>query len=165
MSVQDILHDQQTIAALTGKPDFVMQTYIHCTRDALWEALTDADQMAEYHFLARKVTQENEIYRHYFESGAPMFTARTVEADPKHRIVSTFEPHWEEDAIISQSTFLIDDEGDHCRLTIEHRGLKYPVVPGEGVGDGWSRWAAGLKSWLETGRAIRFANPAEGEPR
>ena len=148
---------------MTDKPDFVMQTYIRCTRDALWDALTDADLMAEYHFLARKVTQEDQIYRYYFEGGEPMFTARTLEAEPKSRIVSTFEPHWEEDAVVSKSTFLIDEEGPYCRLTIEHRDLKYPVAPGEGVADGWTRWAAGLKTFLETGQSVRFSAETQKE--
>jgi hypothetical protein len=42
------------------------------------------------------------------------------------------------------------------KLVIEHYDLHFPVVPGEGVADGWERWAAGLKTFLETGAAARF---------
>ena len=42
-------------AAKMTRPDFVMQTFIRCKQDALWEALTDASQMARYHFLATRI--------------------------------------------------------------------------------------------------------------
>ncbi|MEL6685907.1 MAG: metalloregulator ArsR/SmtB family transcription factor, partial [Pseudomonadota bacterium] len=38
-----------------GKPDFMMQTFIRCSQDALWAALTEADQMAAYHFACNVV--------------------------------------------------------------------------------------------------------------
>jgi len=38
-----------------GEPDFMMQTFIGCTQDALWSALTEADQMAAYHFACNAV--------------------------------------------------------------------------------------------------------------
>ena len=37
------------------KPDFVHQTMIKCTQDALWDALTRADQVAAYHFMCSTV--------------------------------------------------------------------------------------------------------------
>ena len=38
-----------------NKPDFMMQTFIRCTQDALWDALTQADDMARYHFACNTV--------------------------------------------------------------------------------------------------------------
>jgi DNA-binding transcriptional ArsR family regulator len=38
-----------------GKPDFLMQTFIRCSQDALWDALTRADQIAAYHFMCNEV--------------------------------------------------------------------------------------------------------------
>ena len=40
------LKTQLERASDMGKPDFMMQTFIRCTQDALWDALTRADQMA-----------------------------------------------------------------------------------------------------------------------
>lgn len=144
-----------------SKPDFMMQTFIRCTQDALWDALTDPAKMADYHFLARRVERAEDTYTYYFPDGAPMFHAREIEADPKSRIISTFEPQWDGGGAPSRTVFLIEPEGDHCRLTLEHYDLTFPVVPGEGVADGWARWAAGLKTWLETGTATRFSAPAD----
>ncbi len=141
------------------KPDFMMQTYIRCTEDALWAALTDPDQMAAYHFLARRVTLEGETYTTYFENGAPMFIARRLAETPKSRIEATWEPQWEGGGGPSRTVFGIVVEGPYCQLTVEHYDLTFPVVPGQGVADGWTRWAAGLKTWLETGEPMRMQMP------
>ncbi|MEM1065089.1 MAG: SRPBCC domain-containing protein [Pseudomonadota bacterium] len=138
------------------KPDFMMQTYIRCSQDALWEALTDETQISAYHFLSPKVIKEGDAYTYHQPDGSTMMVARTLVADPKSRIEATFEPHWEPGIPASRSVFLIVVEGAHCKLTIEHYDLHFPVVPGEGVADGWERWAAGLKTYLETGEAARF---------
>ncbi|NRA99399.1 MAG: metalloregulator ArsR/SmtB family transcription factor [Rhodobacteraceae bacterium] len=139
------------------KPDFMLQTYIRCSQDALWEALLDPDKMSVYHFLSPKVVQDGERYTYEHPDGSTMMVCRTLETDPNSRIVSTFEPHWGEDAIpASKTVFLLIPEPGHMKLVIEHYDLHFPVVPGEGVADGWERWAAGLKTYLETGAASRF---------
>jgi uncharacterized protein YndB with AHSA1/START domain/DNA-binding transcriptional ArsR family regulator len=150
-------------AAMTDtKPDFVMSTYIRCSQDALWDALTDEVQMARYHFLSADVRREGETYRYLLPGGHPMLTCRTLAAEPKSRIEATFEGHWDGAGAPSRTVFLIRPEGAHCRLTVEHHDLTFPVVPGEGVADGWDRWAAGLKTWLETGEAVRFSETPAG---
>lgn len=139
-----------------SKPDFVMQTFIRCTRDALWHALTDATQMGAWHFLSPKVMQDDQTLTYFTSDNHIMMKARTLALEPKTRIEATFEPAWEGGGAPSRTVFLIDEEGNNCRLTIEHYDLTFPVVPGEGVHDGWHRWAAGLKTWLETGQGVRF---------
>ncbi|MEO1455531.1 MAG: SRPBCC domain-containing protein [Pseudomonadota bacterium] len=138
------------------KPDFMMQTYIRCSQDALWDALIDEDRMSAYHFLSPKVTREGKTYTYHTPDGGTMMVARTLATDPKSRIEATFEPHWEPGIPASRTVFLLSPETGHIKLVIEHYDLHYPVVPGEGVADGWERWAAGLKTYLETGKAIRF---------
>ncbi len=140
----------------TMKPDFVMSTFIRCTQDALWDALTDPVQMAQWHFLCDTVDRSDDSYVYTLPDGNRMLTCKTLETDPKRRIVSTFEPHWDDAAKPSRTVFLIAQEAGHCRLTVEHYNLSFPVVPGEGVADGWERWAAGLKTFLETGQSRRF---------
>ena len=138
------------------KPDFVMQTFIRCTQDALWDALNDPAQMSRYHFLAARVRLDEDTFVYEHDNGDTMMKARTIEADPKSRIVSTFEPEWEGGGAPSKTIFLISVEGPHCSLIVEHYDLTFPVVHGEGVADGWSRWAAGLKTFLESGEVHKF---------
>ena len=145
-----------TMPETRTKPDFMMATYIRCSRDALWAALTDPVQMGEYHFLAPRVTQEGDSYTYHTPDGGTMMVARTLATEPKRRIEATFEPHWEPGIPASRTVYLLSEEGAHMKLVIEHYDLHFPVVPGEGVADGWERWAAGLKTFLETGAAARF---------
>jgi DNA-binding transcriptional ArsR family regulator/uncharacterized protein YndB with AHSA1/START domain len=138
------------------KPDFQMQTFIRCSRDALWDALTDAATMGNWHFLSPRIEEAENTLTYYTPDGHVMMKAKTLKLDPKSRIEATFEPHWEGGGAPSRTVMSIDEEGPNCRLTVEHYNLTFPVVPGEGVADGWTRWAAGLKTWLETGEGVRF---------
>ncbi|MDW3222963.1 MAG: helix-turn-helix domain-containing protein [Paracoccaceae bacterium] len=144
------------------KPDFVMQTFIHCTQDALWHALTDPEANAAYNFVAGSCVREgNKLVFKMPDDGLMLVLTETL-LTPKTRIESTFEPHWAgPDVPLEQSRFvyLIEPQGPNCLLTVEH----YDIPAGqEGIADGWQRTLAGLKTWLETGQAIKFAR-AEAE--
>lgn len=140
----------------TTKPDFVHMTVIRCTQDALWDALTKADQLAQYHFMCSTVKgdavegQPTDMIR---SDGSLMLRQTTLKLDPKSRIEQTFEPNFESGPTThSRIVFLLEAEGDQCKLTCEH----YDIPEGQdGVREGWSRHVASLKSWLETGKPIK----------
>jgi DNA-binding transcriptional ArsR family regulator/uncharacterized protein YndB with AHSA1/START domain len=141
-----------------GKPDFMMQTFIRCSQDALWDALTRAEQMAAYHFLCNEVhgdARPGNVTRFVKPDGSDMLRQVTTEMDPKSRIAMTFEPLFMgPDAPASRMVYLIEPQGEACKLTIEH----YDMAPGqEGFAEGWARLAASLKSYLETGTALKAA--------
>jgi len=138
------------------KPDFVHQTSIRCTLDALWDALTRADQLAAYHFMCDVATgdaaegQPTDMIR---ADGSLMLRQTTTRLEPKTRIEQTFEPNWSGNDAQSRVVFLIQPEGAHCLLTVEH----YEIPEGQdGVKEGWARQVASLKSWLETGEPIKI---------
>ncbi|WP_299887026.1 metalloregulator ArsR/SmtB family transcription factor [uncultured Ruegeria sp.] len=141
-----------------GKPDFMMQTFIRCTQDALWDALTTPEQMAAYHFLCNEVRGQvspGETVHFITPDGNEMLRQVTQKLDPKSRIEMGFEPMFMgPDAPSSQMVYLIEPQGDVCKLTIEH----YNLAEGqEGFAEGWARLAASLKTWLETGSALKEA--------
>lgn len=141
-----------------GKPDFMMQTFIRCTQDALWDALTRADQMAAYHFMCNEVRGDalpGNVTRFVKPDGEDMLRQVTTALDPKSRIAMTFEPLFlGPDAPASHMVYLIEPQGEACKLTVEH----YDIAPGqEGFAEGWARLAASLKSYLETGTALKAA--------
>lgn len=144
-----------------NKPDFMMQTFIRCTQDALWSALTEADEMARYHF-ACNVVQGNAAVgaatAFILPDGAAMLRQVTTEMDPKSRIAMTFEPLFMgPDAPASHMVYLIEPQGESCKLTIEH----YDIAAGqEGFAEGWARLAASLKTYLETGSGLKSAMQA-----
>ncbi|MCX7559177.1 metalloregulator ArsR/SmtB family transcription factor [Sulfitobacter sp. F26204] len=138
------------------KPDFMMQTFIRCTQDALWDALSNPESMSAYHFLGARVEGEARVggkLNWIMPDGNSMLTQQPTKVVPKTRIEATFEPHFfGPDAAASRMAFLIEPQGDICKLTIEH----YDLPEGqEGSGEGWARLAASLKSWLETGTALK----------
>ncbi len=141
-----------------AKPDFMMQTFIRCSQDALWDALTDSSQMAAYHFACNAVQGDPSVGQataFILPNGDAMLRQVTTAMDPKSRIDMTFEPLFMgPDAPASNMVYLIEAQGDVCKLTIEH----YNMAPGqEGFGEGWARLAASLKSYLETGTALKAA--------
>ena len=141
----------------TPKPDFVHQTVIRTTQDALWDALTKADQVAQYHFACSAAEGDAEVgkpMKMLRKDGSTMLTQTATVLDPKSRIEMTFEPNFVDgDTTPSRIVFLIDVEGAHCKLTCEHYDI--PEAHG-GVKEGWARHIASLKSWLETGQAIKL---------
>lgn len=141
-----------------SKPDFVMSTFINCTQDALWDALTDAETASAYHFMAAKVTRDGNRMIYTLPDGNDMLVCTETKLEPKTRIESTFEPAWEgPDMAQSRFVYLIEPQAAFCKLTLEH----YDIPPGqEGVADGWMREMAGLKTFLETGKAVAFSDMA-----
>ncbi len=137
------------------KPDFVLETYIRTTHDALWEALTRGDLIAKYHFMCKDVRgdyADGAEVLYVLPDGSTMLTNRVSLFDPKSRIEMSFEPGWAgPDTPASRCAYLVETAGEACKLTIEH----YEIPEGQdGVKDGWARYAASLKSFLETGSGL-----------
>ena len=137
-----------------SKPDFVMQTFIRCTQDALWDALTDPAQMASYHFMCDRAEREGDEIKFILPNGDKMLTQQVTTETPYTRIETTFEPlFFGPGAPASRMAYEIEPQGPQCKLTIGH----YDIAEGqEGVMEGWARLASSLKSYLETGEGMRF---------
>lgn len=149
----DLKLQLEGVATMT-KPDFRMETFIACTQDALWDALTLPDAMANWHFMAERVDMEGNTVSYIMPGGNTMLICTHTETVPKTRIASTFEPKWEgPDMAKSRFEYLIDPQGAFCKLTLEH----YDIPAGqEGAAEGWGRMLAGLKTYLETGKPAKF---------
>ncbi|MGP6088025.1 ArsR/SmtB family transcription factor [Antarctobacter jejuensis] len=147
------------------KPDLVMSTFIDCTQDALWEALTRGDLMAQYHFACGKVSghhqKPGDLLEMHFDDPerGVMLSNKLIAIEPKTRLEMSFAPGWAEDAAVSRCVYLIEPQDSGMKLTVEHYELSENM---EGVNDGWARFLAGIKTWLETGRTHRFAQQTAG---
>lgn len=154
---RSILHLKQQLEGKTKmtKPNFVMSTFIKCSQDDLWDALTNTDSMAAYHFACDTVqgsAEEGGKVDYVLPDGNPMLSLTMSKVTPKSRIEAEFQPHFfGPGAPASQMAYIIEPMGPNTKLTIEH----YDIPEGhEGVADGWNLLAASLKSWLETGEAM-----------
>ena len=152
----DLKQQLEGAANMTDTPDFRMETYIRCTQDALWDALTDAELGANFHFMASRIEREGNALVYYTPDGNAMLICTETALEPKTRIASTFEPKWAgPDMASSRFEYLIDPQGTLCKLTLEH----YDIPAGqEGAADGWQRMLAGLKTYLETGQPANFGH-------
>ncbi len=145
--------------SMTDKPDLMMSTYINCTHDALWEALTKGDLIAQYHFSCDTVRGNYENpgdtvdYMFSHDPEAVMLSNRVISIDPKTRIEMLFAPSWGEDETPSRCVYLVEPTSSGMKLTVEHYDLP---ASQPNIADGWTRFIAGLKTFMETGETHRF---------
>lgn len=137
-----------------SKPDYVLSTYIKCTQAALWSALRDPEAMVNYDFLGQTAELQGDVTVLRAPDGSVTLHTRELEVVPMTKLVTTFEPKWDDVTTPSRVVYLIEEKGDYCRLTVEHHGLNND--PEGGTADGWERSIAGLKTWLETGEPTCF---------
>ncbi|MEM8555486.1 MAG: SRPBCC domain-containing protein [Pseudomonadota bacterium] len=156
-AAQGLLAFKAALENAPMSPDLVLSTYINTTRDALWDAITRADHIMAHHFASQDVRGDQvpgETVAYYFENGEKMLETTTIASDPKSRLEVAFQPLWEPEAKPSRYVYLLEEDGDAMRLTVEHYDL--PADQKSDVSDGWARELASLKTWLETGSTPRF---------
>lgn len=139
------------------KPNYILQTYIRCSQDALWDALRNADAVVHYDFMSQTAKREGDTLIYLAPDGSTTLHATEIEVTPKSKLVTTFEPKWAPDIPTSRITYDIEDHGDYCKLTVTHEGIEPDQL--DDVADGWLRSMHGLKTWLETGKPANFGNP------
>ena len=137
------------------KPDFVLETYIKTTPAKLWEALTDGDITSKYFQGNASISSDFKVGSDYHmtsEEGNKMLIGKILEVEPHKRLSMTFLPAFmDEPEEWSHNLYEIEQMGESCKLTISHFGITPEL---EGVRDGWSKIAARLKTWLETGETL-----------
>lgn len=135
------------------------QIYIQTNRETVWDALLNNDIIPSYYFGLNMQT-DGKAGSHYEMSNPDimMIDGEILEIDPPSKLVQTFNAHWQPEAQAlgtSKVTWLLEQEGDACKLTLVHEELKnLPFA--EGIVDGWSRILSSLKTILETGKPFSF---------
>ncbi|PYE83932.1 ArsR/SmtB family transcription factor [Pseudoroseicyclus aestuarii] len=152
-SLLDLKHTLEGPPPMT-KPDLVAVTFIRCTPEALWQALTDAQAYARWDFLGQTAERDGATVTYRLPDGTVTLLARDLEVEAPRRLVTSFEPKWDDVTAPSRVTYLIETEGNFCKLTVEHFDLTND--PDGGTAEGWHRSLAGLKTYLETGQDANF---------
>jgi uncharacterized protein YndB with AHSA1/START domain/DNA-binding transcriptional ArsR family regulator len=136
----------------------VFEIYIRTTPERLWEAITDPDVRARFHFGNRIESdwQPGSTYT-ITHPNAPvtLMDGHNVEVEPPRRLVQTLVAHWSDEVEAvgpTRVTWEIEPVGDSCRLTLVHDELP-PDADAELYG-GWPMVLSGLKTWLETGEEL-----------
>ena len=152
----------------------VLEVYIRTTPEKLWQALTDGSFTEKYYYGTRAESdwKAGSEYRYLTPDGNAMVNGRIIESKPPNKLVTTFNPHWDErigNVPESTVTFEITQLGEACKLTLIHSDLIPGHMVTEGVYRGWQEILSGLKTLLETGEPLiiipRGDRVPEGEYR
>ncbi|GAB4523167.1 MAG: SRPBCC domain-containing protein [Anaerolineae bacterium] len=146
---------------MSQKPAHVYQTFIRTTPERLWRALTDGTFTQQYYMNTRVESswKVGEPYRYVRADGTLMVEGVILEIDPPHKLVKTFNAMWipEEDrGGATIVTFVIEQIGATCKLTLTHEDLTPGSALTESVATGWAQVLSGLKTLLETGTPLAF---------
>jgi uncharacterized protein YndB with AHSA1/START domain len=144
---------------MSSAPRHVYEVFIRTTPERLWQAITDpAFTRLYFHEQTVESTwQEGAGYRHRGPDGTLRIEGTIVAIDPPRRLVQTFscpaKPETRGDRP-SRVTWLIERQGEVCKLTLTHDNFDGETATFHGVGRGWSPILSGLKTLLETGKPL-----------
>jgi uncharacterized protein YndB with AHSA1/START domain len=136
----------------------VFEIYIRTTPERLWEAITDPETRAKYHFGSRIESDwdQGSAYRLVHSNAeGPLVEGQNLEVSPPKRLVQSMHALWGPEAEAqgtSRVTWEIEQVGDSCRLSVTHDQLA-ENAPEELYG-GWPMILSGLKTWIETGEIL-----------
>lgn len=156
----------------------VHRIYIHATPQAIWDAITKPEWSERYGY-ATPVEYElrpGGKFRAHANAGMKKFPGipdvvtdgEVVECDPPRRLVQTWRMRMTSELEREGFTRLIYEiepgRGGVTRLTVTHELANAPKIArvlagdsqSEGAGGGWSEVLSGIKTLLETGRALPF---------
>jgi DNA-binding transcriptional ArsR family regulator/uncharacterized protein YndB with AHSA1/START domain len=144
--------------ALEEPMEKVFEIYIRTTPDRLWEAITDPEVRAKYHFgaaIRSDWTPGSGFTMEHPASQRPLAEGENLVVDPPRRLVQSMRTLWSDAAAeqgTTRVTWEIEQVADSCRLTVIHDQLAGDAPP-ELYG-GWPMVLSGLKTWLETGQTL-----------
>lgn len=140
-----------------SKPQFVYVTYINTTPEKLWNALIDGEMTRQYweHLNVSDWKPGSRWEHRRTDAAGTVDVAGTVvESTPPRRLIIT----WAETASSekqSRVTFVITPLDGKVQLTVVHDEFEPGSKMLESISNGWPRVLSSLKSFLETGTALR----------
>lgn len=143
-------------SAQTTAPDLVQQVVINASIERVWEAITTDEARNWYFGCSMTSIDAAAEYACQTPEGVALIKGRTVEVEPPHRLVQTFDAVWDEDVSSdapSEVTWLLRQDGPLTTLTVEHRGVA-GTETGRQASGGWLFLVSSLKSYVETGTAL-----------
>ena len=142
--------------------DYEYTIYIRTTPEALWAALTDNQSARAWWSDTRMVSD--------FRSGSPLAFVRNgqedvlgeiMEAEAPYRLAHTFRvarigPMHDEG--VSLVTFEVKENGPSVMLKVTQQGFPDNSAVRRGVSQGWPAILSSLKTMLEGGEPLRYAD-------
>ncbi len=142
--------------------ELAYEIYIRATQARIWAALTTPEDSCRYLFGARVETsgRVGEPFRYHSPDGTDLWGDDTVlEADPPRQLVVSYRGLYDPalaNELDSRVTWTIEPDVDGvCLLSVHHDRLELSPRTAARVATGWMRVLSGLKTLLETGKALQ----------
>jgi uncharacterized protein YndB with AHSA1/START domain len=136
----------------------VYQVFIKASPEAIWEAITKPEFTARY-FHGARITVVPDGYRSLGPNDELWGEEEVLEFDPPRRLVHSWRSLYDPEMAAeepSRVTWEIEPQEDGTTLlTVVHDRLEGAPKTAQSVsGTGWTYVISGLKSLLETGKAL-----------
>jgi DNA-binding transcriptional ArsR family regulator/uncharacterized protein YndB with AHSA1/START domain len=149
----DLKNELERPVPMTDTPNYILETYIRTTPEALWDALTKPEWTKQYYYGGR-VQADLRVGGKFFyldPQGEMNLDGEVVEIDPPRKLVTTFKAMWAPQGQITKVMYEIEQLGEACKFTLTHFDAAKSQA---GVETGWPMIIAGLKTLLETGKPL-----------
>lgn len=148
---------------VTAKPEFNYVTYIAETPEKVWEALTTPEFTKQYWFgtSVESDWEEGSKVSYMVKDGeVEAVTGEILKADKPNELVYTFQLLIDESVKdeITTVQFLLEKAGETTRLTVRHYDFKEDSKMLADVSGGWTVIINGLKTLLESGKALKTSD-------
>ena len=162
---RELEQETGSMTTIATKLRHLYVTYIRTTPEELWDALTDPAKTKLF-FHDSEVRSDFEVgatieYLVADDSGQtkPALSGEILEVEPGRRLVHSFAFASTDDPP-SRVTWEIEPLGDVVKVTVLHDEFESETETFTSVAQGWPPVIAGLKTYLETGEALRVPMPS-----
>ena len=133
--------------------------HINCTREKLYEAITEANHLVNWWPLTAKSEAEiNGIYNFYFSDQYNWFGK--VTAIKKNHSISIEMTDSEEDWNGTHLSFILEEKANGINLKFSHSGWKFTNHHFRRSSWCWAVLLLGLKNYVEKGVVVPFGERA-----
>ena len=146
-------------------PRHVHSIVIAAGCEQVWQALTSEQSTGRWYFgyPATSTWEPGAPWAHRGPDGATVLGGTVLEAEPPHRLVTTFAASWDDSVRVdppSRVTWTLRQEGPLCRVTVLHEDLVEGSATEQQVSGGWPYLLSNLKTLLETGSTLEERSSA-----
>jgi uncharacterized protein YndB with AHSA1/START domain len=152
--------EDRPMPAAVAQLQHVHVVHIRTTPEKLWAALTRPEFTRQYYYGTDVVTDwkvgsKIEYLRSKDGKTESVLTGEVLEFTPPRRLVHTFSfPSTGDEP--TKVTYELEPIGEMVKLTMTHEGFAGETKTYQMITSGWTPLFDGLKSLLETGKALEF---------
>lgn len=144
------------------KSKFVYVTYIRTTQQKLWDALTKPEFQKIYWGVVQESTFEKGASWKMTgaDSGTLFDAGEILESDAPRKLVIKWRNEWKPELKaegFTRCTYELAEDRGSIKLTVTHESEVDNSQMIVAVSGGWPSILSNLKTWLETGEALRKA--------